>query len=47
VPPTHYFKMWRTFPDTCDWSWPEMQPTGIHKTYLGVDVFEGHYTYMA
>ena len=26
VPATHYFKMWRTFPDTCDWSWQEMKP---------------------
>ena len=46
VPPTHYFKMWRTFSDTCDWSWQEMQPHGVHQTYLDVDVFEGHYTYM-
>jgi hypothetical protein len=45
VPATHYFKMWRTFPDTCDWSWAEMNPEGVHRTYLGVDVYEGHYTY--
>jgi hypothetical protein len=45
VPPTHYFKMWRTFPDSCDWSWQEMRPEGVTRTYLGVDVFEGHYTY--
>ncbi len=45
VPPTHYFKMWRTFPDTCDWSWQEMKPEGVTRTYLGVEVFEGHYTY--
>ena len=45
MPATHYFKMWRTFPDTCDWSWQEMQPEGVTRTYLGVDVFEGHYTY--
>jgi hypothetical protein len=45
VPATHYFKMWRTFPDTCDWSWHEMQPEGEIHTYLGVDVYEGHYTY--
>jgi hypothetical protein len=45
VPPTHYFKMWRTFPNTCDWSWHEMRPEGVTRTYLGVDVFEGHYTY--
>lgn len=45
IPATHYFKMWRTFPDTCDWSWPEMKPEGEIHTYLGVDVYEGHYTY--
>ena len=45
IPPTHYFKMWRTFPDTCDWGWQEMKPAGVTRTYLGVDVYEGHYTY--
>jgi hypothetical protein len=45
IPATHYFKMWRTFPNTCDWSWPEMRPEGVTRNYLGVDVFEGHYTY--
>jgi len=45
VPPLHYFKLFRTFPDTCDWNWQEMQPQGVHRTYEGVDVFEGHYTY--
>lgn len=45
IPPTHYFKMWRTFPNACDWNWPEMQPAGVMRTYLGVDVFEGHYSY--
>src|SRR6187551_505724 len=45
IPATHYFKMWRTFPDTCDWSWQEMKPHGVTRTYLGVNVFEGHYTY--
>jgi hypothetical protein len=45
VPEEHYYRMWRTFPDTCDWSWAEMQPTGEWHNYLGVDVFEGTYTY--
>jgi hypothetical protein len=45
VPATHYFKMWRTFPETCDWSWAEMDPDGVTRTYLGVDVYEGHYRY--
>jgi hypothetical protein len=45
VPKEHYFAMWRTFPATCDWSWPEMQPVGEDRTYFGVDVYEGAYTY--
>jgi hypothetical protein len=45
VPSTHYFKMWRTFPPTCDWGWQEMSPEGVTRTYLGVPVYEGHYTY--
>ncbi len=45
APPEHYFAAWRTFPATCDWSWPEMQPVGQTRTYLGIDVYEGAYTY--
>ena len=45
VPAKHYFAMWRTFPATCDWYWQEMQPVGENRTYLGVDVYEGAYTY--
>jgi hypothetical protein len=45
IPPQHYFGGWRTFPDTCDWSWPETKPIGEWRTYLGVDVFEGAYPY--
>lgn len=45
VPAEHYFAMWRTFPDACDWSWPETRPTGEYAQYLGVDVYEGAYTY--
>ncbi len=45
VPASHYYRMFRTFPDTCDWNWQEMQPHGVHRTYQGIDVFEGHYTY--
>ena len=45
IPRTHYYKMWRTFPDTCDWSWQEMKPQGVTRTYLGIDVYEGHYRY--
>ncbi len=45
APPQHYFASWRTFPATCDWSWHEMQPVGETRTYLGIDVYEGAYTY--
>lgn len=45
IPPEHYFKMFRTFPDTCDWGWPETKPLGTWTQYLGVDVFEGAYPY--
>ncbi|NTV65325.1 MAG: DUF3131 domain-containing protein, partial [Oscillochloris sp.] len=45
IPASHYFKMWRTFPDSCDWSWAETDPDGVTRTYLGVPVYEGHYSY--
>jgi hypothetical protein len=45
VPATHYFRMSRTFPATCDWGWQEQQPARVTRTYLGVEVFEGHYRY--
>ncbi|WP_076262489.1 glucoamylase family protein [Intrasporangium flavum] len=45
IPAKQYFAMWRTFPATCDWSWHEMQPVGEHRTYYGIDVYEGAYTY--
>jgi hypothetical protein len=45
VPGRHYYAPWRTFPATCDWSWHEMQPVGETRTYLGIDVYEGAYTY--
>jgi hypothetical protein len=41
----HYYSMFRTFIDHCDWSWPEMQPVGEYRTYMGIDVYEGAYTY--
>jgi len=45
LPRRHYFGPWRSFPDTCDWSWQETKPVGFHHTYYGVDVFEGAYEY--
>lgn len=46
IPPTHYFKMGRTFPEHCVWHEQTRQPHGVQKNYLGVDVFEGCSTYM-
>jgi hypothetical protein len=43
LPAKEYFGAWRTFPETCDWNWQESKPVGFHRTYLGVDVFEGAY----
>ncbi len=34
VPPAHYFKLARTFPASCDWSWQEMKPEGDYVTYM-------------
>ncbi|HEY3436871.1 MAG TPA: glucoamylase family protein [Actinotalea sp.] len=45
VPAEHYFHLFRTFPDACDWSWPEQRPVGTTRTYLGVPVYEGAYRY--
>src|SRR5215216_6608837 len=45
VPRQHYFKLFRTFPSSDDWGWQEQRPAGVTRTYEGVDVFEGHYTY--
>lgn len=45
LPQKEYYGRWRTFPDTCDWSWQETKPIGQWRRYFGVDVFEGAYPY--
>src|SRR4051812_13803635 len=45
LPQKEYFGRWRTFPDTCDYSFQEQKPTGTTRTYFGVPVYEGAYTY--
>ena len=45
VPPETYYATWRTFPASCDWAWQESRPSGVTRSYLGVDVFEGAYSY--
>jgi Putative glucoamylase/Protein of unknown function (DUF3131) len=45
LPPKEYYGAWRSFPNTCDWSWQETKPLGVTRTYYGVNVFEGAYPY--
>jgi hypothetical protein len=45
IPPQAYYATWRTFPSSCDYSWQEQQPIGTTRSYLGVPVYEGAYTY--
>jgi len=45
IPGKQYYALWRTFPNSCDWSWQESQAVGTTRTYLGTDVFEGAYPY--
>jgi hypothetical protein len=45
LPQKEYFGRWRSFPDTCDWSWQETRPLGVSRSYFGVNVFEGAYPY--
>jgi hypothetical protein len=45
LPDREYYGRWRSFPDTCDWSWQETKPIGQWRTYFGVPVFEGAYPY--
>jgi hypothetical protein len=45
LPAKEYYGRWRTFPDTCDYSFQEQKPTGETRTYFGVPVYEGAYTY--
>jgi hypothetical protein len=45
IPQREYFGAWRTFPDTCDYSFQETRPTGFSRTYFGQTVYEGSYAY--
>jgi hypothetical protein len=45
LPQKEYYGRWRTFPDTCDYSFQEAKPVGAWRKYFGVDVFEGAYRY--
>jgi hypothetical protein len=45
LPRKEYYGRWRSFPDTCDWSWQEAKPAGFTRQYDGVDVYDGSYAY--
>jgi hypothetical protein len=45
LPRKEYYGRWRSFPDTCDWSWQEAKPEGFTRTYDGVSVYDGTYPY--
>ena len=45
IPQREYFGAWRSFPDTCDWSWQESRPVGFQRSYFGERVFDGAYRY--
>jgi hypothetical protein len=45
IPPEAYWGTHRAFPSTCDWSWQEQRPSGVTRTYDGIDVYEGVYHY--
>jgi Putative glucoamylase/RTX calcium-binding nonapeptide repeat (4 copies) len=47
LPRKTYYGRWRSFPDSCDWSWQETRPSGFHRSYDGVDVFDGSYPFGA
>ena len=46
-PSSVYYGPWRTFPDTCSFSFQETRPQGFTRTYEGRSVYEGTYPYGA
>jgi len=46
IPATAYYGTYRTMPDRgCDFGWQEQKPTGATRNYLGIEVYEGTYSY--
>jgi hypothetical protein len=45
LPSKVFYGPYRTFPESCDWSWLETRPSGFMRTYDGVPVYEGSYPY--
>jgi hypothetical protein len=45
IPQRHYYGAYRSFPESCDFSWVETRPAGFTRSYLGQSVYEGSYSY--
>jgi len=45
IPAKQYFGPYRSFPDTCDWSWTESEPVGFTRTYYGASTYDGALEY--
>jgi hypothetical protein len=45
IPPQVYFGPYRSFPDSCDWSWTETRPVGFTRTYYGRPTYDGALEY--
>jgi Putative glucoamylase/Protein of unknown function (DUF3131)/RTX calcium-binding nonapeptide repeat (4 copies) len=45
VPARVHFGPFRSFPDTCAWSWTETRPVGFTRTYFGTTVYDGSLPY--
>ena len=45
LPRKAYYGRWRTFPDSCHYSFQETRPSGFDRSYDGVTVYEGSYPY--
>src|SRR5918993_157097 len=45
IPPSVYFGPYRSFPDSCGWSWTETQPVGFTRTYYGRSTYDGALEY--
>jgi len=45
VPERVYYGAYRSFPDSCDWSWTETRPVGFTRTYFGTPVYDGSLPY--
>jgi hypothetical protein len=45
IPAKQYFGPYRSFPDSCDWSWTEAEPVGFTRTYYDRPTYDGALEY--